>query len=92
MNDKVVNTIADLNAIANIVDLIDNKLEILREILFNKEINVYIGQNNPLFKNQHLTLIGTKSNKAKLLIAIITPKVTTYEDHFNIFNQLISSL
>ncbi len=92
LNDKVVNTIADLNAIANIVDLIDNKLEILREILFNKEINVYIGQNNPLFKNQHLTLIGTKSNKAKLLIAIITPKVTTYEDHFNIFNQLISSL
>lgn len=92
LNDKVINNADDLNAIANIIDLIDDKLEILKDTLFNKEINVYIGHNNPLFKNQHLAFIGTKSNKDKLLIAIITPKVTAYEDHFKLFNQLINAL
>jgi len=92
LNDKIVNNINDLNAIANIIDLIDDKLDVLRATLFNKEINVYIGQNNPLFKNQHLAFIGTKSNKDKLLIGIIVPKATDYEEHFKLFNQLINSL
>jgi transcriptional regulator of heat shock response len=87
----VISSIDDLNAIANIIDSIDDKLAVLKDMLFDKEINVYIGQNNPVFKNRHLAFIGTKSNKDKLLIAIITPKVTAYEKHFKLFYQLIKT-
>ena len=64
----------------------------LKKILFNKEINVYIGKNNPLFTNQHLAFIGTKSDKDQLIIAIITPKITNYEEQFSLFSKLINTL
>jgi transcriptional regulator of heat shock response len=67
-------------------------LEELKEILFDKQINVYLGKNNPLFVNNHLAFIGTKSDKDKLIIALLTPKVTDYQDHFKLFNQLINNL
>ena len=92
LNDKVVNDIKELNNVSSIIDLIDENLDNLKDILFDKQINVYVGKKNPLFKNQNLAFIGTKSDKEKLLIAIITPKVTDYEDHFKLFNQLINSL
>ncbi len=92
LNDKIVNNIQDLNQISNIIDNIDDQAIKLKSILFNKQINVYIGKNNPIFNNPHLAFIGTKSDKDKLLIAIITPKVTHYEKHFNLFSKLINSL
>jgi len=92
LNDKVINDIKELSLISNIIDRLDDKLDELKDILFNKQINVYIGKKNPLFNDQHLAFIGTKSNKDKLIIAIITPKITDYQDHFKLFNQLINTL
>jgi transcriptional regulator of heat shock response len=92
LNEKVVNNIKELTNISNIIDKIDDSMQKLKKILFNKEINVYIGKNNPLFTNQHLAFIGTKSDKDQLIIAIITPKITNYEEQFSLFSKLINTL
>jgi transcriptional regulator of heat shock response len=92
LNKKIIDNIEEMSNVSNIIDEIDNKIEKLKDALFDKEINVYVGHNNPLFKNQYLAFIGTKSDKDKLIIAIITPKVTPYEEHFKLFGQLINTL
>jgi transcriptional regulator of heat shock response len=92
LNKKIIDNIEEMSNVSNIIDEIDNKIEKLKDTLFDKEINVYVGHNNPLFKNQYLAFIGTKSDKDKLIIAIITPKVTPYEEHFKLFGQLINTL
>ncbi len=92
LNDKVINDLKELANISNIIDQIDNQLDELKDLLYNKDINVYLGKNNPIFNNPNLAFIGTKSNKDTILIAIITPKVTNYQDHFKLFNQLINTL
>jgi transcriptional regulator of heat shock response len=91
-NDKIINNTIHLYSIAKSIDNIDNTILGIQNILHDRQINVFIGKNNPLIHTKTFSFIATKSNNTNLIVGIITPKVTRYEQHFKIFKSLINSL
>jgi len=70
LNEKTINNLTELSLIARSIDTIDEKIRSLKDNLYEKQINVFFGKNNPLFQTDKLTFIGTKSNKDKLIIGL----------------------
>ncbi len=92
LNEKTIDNLNELSLIAKSIDNIDRKIKLMKDKLYDKQINVFFKKNNSVLETNKLTFIGTKSNKDKLIIGIITPKVTDYEEHFKLFQSLINSL
>jgi transcriptional regulator of heat shock response len=92
LNDKTIESLQELSLIAKSIDELEKNIKSLKSQLHDNQINVFVGKNNPLIKTDKLSFIGTKSNKNKLLIGILSPKVTSYEEHFKLFKSLINSL
>jgi len=92
LNDKTIDELKELALVAKTIDGLDEKLDSFKDVILDKQINVFFGKKNPLFKIDNLTLICTKSNDDQVLLGIITPKATNYEDHFKLFKSLINSL
>jgi transcriptional regulator of heat shock response len=92
LNDKTINDLKELALIAKTIEELDEKLIFFKEKIYDKQINVFFGKKNPLFKINNLTFICTKSKNDQVLLGIITPKATNYEDHFKLFKSLINSL
>jgi len=92
LNDKTIDELKELALIAKTIDGLDEKLDSFKDMVHEKQINVFFGKKNPLFKIDNLTLICTKSNNDQVFLGVITPKATNYEDHFKLFKSLINSL
>ncbi len=90
LNEKTVDSLQDISCIAKDVDMLKEKIQGMQNKVLLHQINVFIGKKNPLFQSDRLALICTKLESSNIIIGIITPKVTDYENHFKIFKNLIN--
>lgn len=92
LNEKTIADLHELSLIAKSIDCLNDRIREISPSIKENEINVFFGKKNPLFNVNKLTFIAIKSLRNKVVIGLITPKVTDYENHFKILKQLINIL
>jgi len=80
----------DHSFLLNFIDFVKTFERNIEKINPQKEINVYIGEENPISKTKNITLICSECNfpEQKAFISILGPKRMDYEKNIKLINAL----
>jgi len=77
----------DHSFVLNFIDFIKNFEGNIEKLNSQKEINVYIGKENPISKTKNITLICSNPRQ-KAFVSILGPKRMDYEKNIGLINSL----
>ncbi len=84
----------DFCGVASLCDFIDDNIDRVSEVARDKEVQIYIGQENPLVEAENCSMVisNFKKGNDRGFIALVGPKRMKYDRNISLINYLVKVL